>query len=696
MSKYTLPPAGTSEYPFVGNFDGNEVVLKGLTISNKYSELTDVPSGANQSSDVLSNAEIVGFFGIIGEYSATASKTTTTEVTDETTGVKTTTYVNATDGFKYNVKSVVGEDVTYINAVNDLYFENLTVKSNASKVLAGFIAGYANGQIDNCGVQCGQFSFKDGVSNFSDSVLTESSLSKYALIGDCTTNLNWKNRPGTEPSGGESGNSWGSSLNMETLFRRMIYMQASYDKYENSGTATNWFQSTRFNLSVLYSATKETYWDDNGSGIMAYPRMTTGTYLPISIDTAKAFASERELTGSEAFKDPKDSTTYNFHITDFYDSGTNSESSIIATNNSGYFVGGGELKDGGVTSTNYLYTRRQKVGSALSNAGLSGKTQYDKSKVTIRSVSPSKSEAVMDLKTNDFDYVRANDVINEFNETMADKYWVHGLRFFGSDDFESDTSDYVEAKINGKTYSKYQFMKTAINFTVKKSGYITVLLCTYNSKTMFNLYKVTRNGCSSTSDCTDEHSIATNGLTEIKTIYRYQSGTDSKGNATYSYDYNQDNHSGTKVFDSSIISPSTSNALYYFEIPVNAGDYVIGKNGTGNTGFITYLDIGTDGSEGSEQQETTDPLPTNIDFVYKNEGSIVKITDNGYAPSGVTFALSGSTTSSSTGFGWLYFKRNTSTGGVFFYIETGYSVQSAGTGTFTSKASKEEYDAATA
>ena len=59
-----------------------------------------------------------------------------------------------------------------INAIKDLYFDELTVKSGASNVLEGFITGYANGQIDDCGIHCGQFAFVNGATGLTSGAST--------------------------------------------------------------------------------------------------------------------------------------------------------------------------------------------------------------------------------------------------------------------------------------------------------------------------------------------------------------------------------------------------------------------------------------------------------------------------------------------------------------------------------------------
>ena len=678
-----LPPAGTKTYPFIGNFDGAEHVISNLTISNKMASLSSKPDGAKFTNDLLDTAEIVGYFGIIGQYAETLN---------------------------YTVKNTADDGtVTYVNEVSDLYFDNLTIESGASSVLAGFIVGYANGQVDNCGVQSGQFSFNNGVSTLNDGTLAETSLSKYALIGDCTDNLNWNGRPGSGSSGG-SGTNWGASINMETLNRRINYMVTSYTEHELSGTGKRFSTSSRFNLYARYGQTTEWYWNDTSKKTTAngYANLTDGTILPLSIDTSKAFQT-KGVVDDEITKSLGGNT---YHTTSFYEGENAKEDDAISSSNTGYFVGGGTMEDNGTIYSDkggYLYSIRRLVSLSMENAGQST-TAYEayKSKdavfryIDTTGSAASEGELVLTkdsdgkITGNSQSYVRANDVINQYNDAMNGKIWAHGLRFYGTNNFTDNYTDYVKANLGGKKYSNYKFVKSGLNFTVKSKGYITTIVSTVMDTTvMFELFKVTRDGCSSTSDCSDQHSIT--AVKQIKQIYKYE-GSDGTEHYYYTYsDGSSEGSNGTLVFDFDKISLSTTKALYYFEIPVEPGDYVIGKTGpagTGNTynsAYVTYLDIGNSGNE--EETPTTDIDPTNIDFVYKSDGTIVKITDENYVPSGVIFAVNGSPDEAT---GMIYFKRNTSTGGVFYYFVTSFSVSPSGVGKSTKKDNKEDFDGATA
>ena len=683
MTGLTLPPAGTSDYPFVGHFNGNGVTINNLTISNAWDELGEhKPNGASQDGAILKGAEIVGFFGIVGEYVKTPSSLTTKDVTDED-GTAHTISVN--DGsLKYNVKSVSGDATTYINSINDLYFENLTVKSSASQVLAGFIAGYANGQIDNCGIHAGQFYFANGATSLSDGTLSETSISKYTLIGDYTTNLVWKDRPtGDDDSGGGDATNWGSSIDMMTLNRRMNYISAVSTFSINVGSRYNVDNST-YGYGGITSSSNEMYWKNTGT---TYWYVKDGTFLPLSIDTATAFA------GDEVTVTPTGIDT-SYHTTSYYQNHT-SEFNLISSNNSGYLVGrtNGSYAD--------IRTRLQTLSSGLANSAVN--STYD-GNIKVYTVDTTSGTSTVDLyqksrgsvTTNNcetYGYTRFDNVISNFDSFMNGYKVVHGFHMVKVD--VTSPSEWAKApfdiKILGKTYSyandNYQFIKGCLNFTVAKKGYITTMIdsCYGQSgnNTMFDLFSIERNS---------DHSIKS--VTKIDTIY-----TDSKGNAVY----NPTDTSGltlafdfAKVTGSNVFGSSNINKAYYFELPVSAGDYAIGKTADIYMSYLMYLDIGANGNDDSGGSSDTEIKDTNIDFVYKENDALAKITDTGYTPSGALFSITGPTTSTKI----ISFERKSKQNkdvsetetyiGVAYVNLSGATIGHLGNGKYTDQTSEEE------
>ena len=143
------------------------------------------------------------------------------------------------------------------------------------------------------------------------------------------------------------------------------------------------------------------------------------------------------------------------------------------------------------------------------------------------------------------------------------------------------------------------------------------------------------------------------------------------------------------------------NYAIYQEIPVPAGDYVVGNgNSSVNMTTILYLDIGAnaDESSGGTSGEIEN---TNIDFVYEDSASangLAKIDATGYVSSGVVFSISCTPTDAAK---LLYFKRDSSGNaqgtdvGVIYYTASGYTITPAGNGASTNKdpSSKEEGEA---
>ena len=69
MSGFTLPPAGSQQFPFLGEFDGRNHVISNLTVCNQSegSELTDIPEETEAPDRTTirekTDPQIVGFFG---------------------------------------------------------------------------------------------------------------------------------------------------------------------------------------------------------------------------------------------------------------------------------------------------------------------------------------------------------------------------------------------------------------------------------------------------------------------------------------------------------------------------------------------------------------------------------------------------------------------------------------------------------
>ena len=152
----------------------------------------------------------------------------------------------------------------------------------------------------------------------------------------------------------------------------------------------------------------------------------------------------------------------------------------------------------------------------------------------------------------------------------------------------------------------------AINFSLKEAGTTTAIMGTFNetSNGLFSILKVDRDGA--------------NKITGAKIISRiYERNSTSKGQERYVYEYSDGTWSVdvqvadcTIRYDRAKMSSLTEiNAVYYFEIPLNAGDYVLGATNNNDdkaTAYLFYLDIGANGDKAEGDEEVDGPGKTAV------------------------------------------------------------------------------------
>ena len=151
MSGWTLPPIGTETYPFIGNFDGKGYTVSNLTVSNSFAQYNVHPTIVDSSSYV--QPHIIGMFGVVGTYTPGTSA------------------------------SVVSGQ---IDSIKDLTISNTSIASATNTVLAGIVAGYVNGPIENVGV----INSNVDLSNQTTSKYSSfKNISDYTVVGYCESNF---------------------------------------------------------------------------------------------------------------------------------------------------------------------------------------------------------------------------------------------------------------------------------------------------------------------------------------------------------------------------------------------------------------------------------------------------------------------------------------------------------------------------
>jgi len=287
-----------------------------------------------------------------------------------------------------------------------------------------------------------------------------------------------------------------------------------------------------------------------------------------------------------------------------------------ATTNTGYLVGS-NVGTGVNASPKIASYRLNNIGNALSNTAYTNmqttytntnNITYDDSKLEILTYNSGGWKRIKDThnennnSTNtqirnytrtsvaDLGLQRYEDARNSLQNILTGSQYVHGIHFDNNQVSSTNklTIPANVARVDGTTYTTtYEAPKGSINFKLKKKGYITFFAGTYNSSNVnlnfFSLNHVTRNG---------------GNIANIKQITEIFLNTAAEGDP-YVYKYSDNTYSagtrGTSIFNLSTILSGNApvvNMLYYFELPVNAGEYAMGVSGSTQGAYMMYLDLG--------------------------------------------------------------------------------------------------------
>jgi len=191
MTGYSIPPIGTTQNPFLGNFNGNGKTISNVTVSNE--SQTDAPSNPNIGNETT-NAQIIGFFGVVGGYG------------------------NISGPAANSVSNLILDDVTIHNTDPD-----------DDKALVGIAVGYMNASVTGVSVSDSRIELGNGLSPIDN----ETQLSKYTIVGDCSAQYlssidisqTSAANPGIEYSDTTRstliGNVFGGSIDMKALHSRL-------------------------------------------------------------------------------------------------------------------------------------------------------------------------------------------------------------------------------------------------------------------------------------------------------------------------------------------------------------------------------------------------------------------------------------------------------------------------------------------
>jgi hypothetical protein len=186
------------------------------------------------------------------------------------------------------------------------------------------------------------------------------------------------------------------------------------------------------------------------------------------------------------------------------------------------------------------------------------------------------------------------------------------------------------AKIDNTEYTNYELPEDCIDFNLRKSGIINFFAGSYfpGNTTFFSLHQIFRDG----------QSKEIESIKEISLIYPNVDAT-TKKRTPYVYRYSDGTYSSigvagdTPSFDMSWVTNPTmiEYVMYYFEIPVNGGEYALGSVQGKDGAYLIYLDIGASkfnvNTQVIREKKTTTTVNTNyplgVDFTTANTYSTI-------------------------------------------------------------------------
>lgn len=218
------------------------------------------------------------------------------------------------------------------------------------------------------------------------------------------------------------------------------------------------------------------------------------------------------------------------------------------------------------------------------------------------------------------------------NGLLSGEQYVYGLHFMQSTISSSRLVTVPKAVLCGETYYNYAMPQDCIDFMVAERGRITFMAGTYFSgsrvNSFFSLHRIFRDSSQNITDIKELSEIYGNGLSDLY-VYRYV------GDNNYYYS------NGTEaialpdgyelIFDTSVIRSDNANlrmnSVYYFEIPVDAGEFALGS-AEGDGAYLLYLDIAANAGF-SVKTTITEVYETTIyDLLYPKGVAFVDATDS--------------------------------------------------------------------
>ena len=193
----------------------------------------------------------------------------------------------------------------------------------------------------------------------------------------------------------------------------------------------------------------------------------------------------------------------------------------------------------------------------------------------------------------------------QLGETLKNSNRVYGLHFMDAEISKDYLVKAKKAVVLGKEYDDYEMPMDSVNFHLVERGAITFFAGDYfdNNNTFFSLHQVFRDENQKIVDIKEISEVyALNGDTSgaSKYYYKYTDGTYGDG-ASVPAAGSSLPAGYTSVFNTEWIKnpgfKDKGTRIFYFEIPVNKGEFCLGSVKEKTGAYLMYLDIGTNGGD---------------------------------------------------------------------------------------------------
>lgn len=656
-----LMPIGTNEVPFFGSFDGGaqDNAGNGITISNLNIKTADTVVINN--TPISRTTSDAGVFGYVADQKDASHKTVIANayfdnLTIDLTGASSSgnsdaAHIDSHTNNNIYVGYVVGHMHTYnrydstgptnSSPLHDVYVNNAKIEGGAGAVSKFGYVGFAD-TID--GVSGDDIDYAD-------------------IIDDLAAS--------SGGGGGGQGDDWGGSIDFKAFNLRIhdIFntLPATFDgsfayyqtdemkiSFGRGGKAETYLQqnpdSTRtFYLlqsdGTHYSSTSKSATTITMPGTVM-PLLTNSDFSANEKNTGYIIADTRYQSSSNA---PKSRMIYDSSVrsASYEISHVGNSISDVAITNQEAFNGTGNASGLTYLSENVEILTNSAASYSTNNYVLI-KDNYNTNHAVLNSYlnnfTKSDNTTPSALKLEKYDNAR-----NSLDNILEDATLVHGLHFMDKDIAYNNTTSLNTVKLNGNVYTNYAFPKGCIDFNLKEDGKINFFGGSYYNGTseskadcFFSLSVIERNG----------NDLTSSSIKKISYIYKNNAYDNTDPDSQkYIYRYSDNSYSGSQsnvgdlVFDMRYLSeiPPVQNAIYYFEIPVNKGEYALhGVSGHDAGGYLMYLDIGASGGEEQPSDYNTDNMISSdaifTQMEYTSSGYVINSCFNiSYAvPAGAT------------------------------------------------------------